>query len=364
MKIEAWSVEPAEFENLDPDWRYGDTHVPRLAGVFVALRAEDGTLGEGYAPVLGHLGRSQGELVREVESLAAACVGGDARQFSVNAVAARRSTGISGPALSALDMALHDLAARIAGIPVSLLLGGRHRERIPVVRIVPIKPPREMAAAAAALVERGYRAVKLKATGELDDDLARVGAVRAAIGEGPDIYVDPNQAYDVDGAIRFCRNAAELGVSRVEQPVPARDRDAMARVARELSELCVEADERLFTPADLVDVLERRAAHGVCLKLTRSGGIAPTLAMAGIAEGFGVKARMSTAFGGALVSLAAAEVAASLGALDGYAEVGEFDHFHDTCHHAPKLVEGSLLLGAEPGFGQRRKRAWSAPWRA
>lgn len=362
MRITAWSVEPSAFDNLDPDWRYGTTHVPRLEGVFVALRAEDGTVGEGYSPVLGHLGLDRDGLAAACGRIASLCLGGDASAYRVTATQAARQSGLSGPALAAVDMALVDLAARIHGLSVSVLLGGRFRDRVPVVRIVPIKAPEAMADAARALVDDGYRAVKLKATGTLDEDVARVSAVRAAVGAAVEIYVDPNQAYALDGAIRFCEAAAELGVARVEQPVPATDRDMMARLVAAVRLPVVEADEKLFELPDLVDVLERRAAHGICLKFARSGGILPTLAMAELAHAHGVAVRMGTAFGGPLISLAGAQVAAALANADGFAEVAEFAHFSDATHAPPRIEGGCLVLDDTPGFGQVRQAPWQADW--
>jgi len=363
MRITAFSIEPSAFDNLDADWRYGTTHVPRLEGVFVALRAEDGTVGEGYSPVLGHLGLDRDALAASCGRLAAACLGRDAVAFRVTATQIARDSGVSGPALAAVEMALIDLAARVHGMSVAVLLGGRFRDRVPVVRIVPIKAPEAMAATARVLVDEGYRAVKLKAAGALADDVARVAAVRAAVGSDVEIYVDPNQAYDLDGAIRFCAAAAGLGVTRVEQPVPAGDRETMAWLAAAVRSPIVEADEKLFALDDLVDVLERKAAHGICLKFARSGGILPTLAMAELARSHGVAARMGTAFGGPLVSLAGAQVAAALADVDGFAEIAEFAHFSDTAHEPPRVEDGCLVLDDAPGFGQVRRDPWKADWR-
>lgn len=364
MKIAAFSVEPSAFDNLDPDWRYGTAHVPRLDGVFVALKAEDGTVGEGYSPVLGHLGVDRDALAASCGRLAAACLGRDAVAYRVTATQLARERGVSGPALAAVEMALIDLAARVHGVSVAVLLGGRFRDRVPVVRIVPIKVPAAMAETAGALVAEGYRAVKLKAAGRLAEDIDRVAAVRERVGAAVEIYVDPNQAYDLDGAVRFCAAAAEFGVARVEQPVPASDREAMARLAAAVRSPLVEADEKLFGVGDLADVLARKAAHGICLKFARSGGILPTLAMVELARAHGVAVRMGTAFGGPLVSLAGAQVAASIATLDGFAEIAEFAHFSDTAHAPPRVEDGCLVLDDAPGFGQVRRTRWQADWRS
>lgn len=350
MKITGYAVRAASFPNHDPDWRFGVHHVPNLAGAFLALRAENGTVGEGYAPVLRYLGTSSGSLEAALREMGRALLDRPALHFAANLVVAAKARPGDLPAMSAADMALHDLAARLHAVSLATLLGGARRDRLQVMRIVPIKAPGEMAERSAALVQEGFKALKLKLDGDLTTDIARVAAVRQAVGDAVVLYVDPNQTYRAKPAIALCRALTDLGVERVEQPVAKMDYCQMAAVTA-ASPLVVEADEGLHTPADLVAVAEHKAADAICLKLTKSGGIRAALAMAEQAAPFGLAYRMSTAFGGALISLAAAQAAAVLPEPEGFAEVGEFAHFGDDPHPAPSVVDGELRLDDSPGLG-------------
>ncbi|QEW23094.1 L-Ala-D/L-Glu epimerase (plasmid) [Paracoccaceae bacterium] len=358
MKIDGWSVEAVEHRNLDPEWHYAGRDVPRLPGLRVALRA-GAWMGEGYAPFLPHLDASAQALTETGRALAAPMTGADV--LDLDGALAR--LGPCGRALnaarSAVEMALLDLAARARGQSVARMLGGVPVP-VPVLRIIPVKTPDRMAAIAAALVAEGYGALKLKATGTIGDDIARIAAVRARVGDDVVLTVDANQACDVIGALAFETALRPLGVWSLEQPVPAGDPAVLAQV-RAGAETRIEADEALFTQPDLDRLLAARAPDGISLKLARSGGLLPSLQMARAAQARGVHARIGTAFGGPLVTLATATLAA-LHACSGPAECAEFTHFNDEDHLWPDIRAGVLTLPDSPGFGQVRRTPWQAPW--
>lgn len=358
MKIDGWSVEAVEHRNLDPEWHYAGRDVPRLPGLRVALRAGE-VMGEGYAPFLPHLDASAQALTETGRGIAAAMPGADVDALDdalerLGPCARARNAG-----RSAVEMALLDLAARLRGQSVARMLGGAPVP-VPVLRIIPVKAPDRMASIARELVAEGYGALKLKATGAMDDDSARIAAVRGAVGTDILLTVDANQAYDVAGALAFEAALRPLGVWSLEQPVPARDPASLAQV-RAGADTRIEADEALFTQDDLTRVLDAKAPDGISLKLARSGGLLPSLQMARIAQDHGVYARIGTAFGGPLVTLATATLAA-LHTCSGPAECAEFTHFDDEDHLWPDIRDGHLALPDTPGFGQTRRAPWTAPW--
>ena len=81
-------------------------------------------------------------------------------------------------AKGAIDCALHDLKARVLGVPLFKLLGGKVRDKVPVLRILALKTPEETAGIAAKLFEQGYRYFKIKVHGDVAEDVARVKAIR------------------------------------------------------------------------------------------------------------------------------------------------------------------------------------------
>ncbi|MCB1972265.1 MAG: hypothetical protein KDG54_17840, partial [Geminicoccaceae bacterium] len=277
MRIKAWSVTSVRHRNLDPDWHYAGRNVPELPGLRVALRA-GGQAGEGYAPFLPHLDNSPAALIETGRNIASAMVNADLTDLDDCVTRLGPCARSLNAARSAVEMALLDLAARARGKSVVQLLGGEART-IEVLRIIPVKSPARMAELAGDYAGQGYRALKLKATGDIDADVERVTAVRAAVGAAIALTVDANQGYDMAGALAFERCLRPLDVWSIEQPVPATDREALAVLRRE-ARVRIEADEGLFTHADLDDVLAREAADSISLKLARSGGLLPSRSMA------------------------------------------------------------------------------------
>ena len=178
-------------------------------------------------------------------------------------------------ARAGVDVALHDLAARRAGVPLAVLLGGEVGD-VPTDVTVAAGDAASLAAAACDRVADGFTALKLKVGTNAATDVARVRAVRSAVGPAVVIRLDANQGWTPDQAVRVIRalEDAGAGVELVEQPVPAADLDGLARVTAAVS-THVMADEAVFTLADLSAVIERGAATLVNVKLAKAGGLAP-----------------------------------------------------------------------------------------
>ncbi|WP_197288278.1 mandelate racemase/muconate lactonizing enzyme family protein [Nocardia sp. NRRL S-836] len=135
-----------------------------------------------------------------------------------------RGFSIGAPlAKAAVDVALHDLAGRALGVPLGALWGQRRHDEVELAWVVSGQTPAEAAECVAEGLAEGYRAVKVK-VGLHDErtDLAVVRAVREAAPDAP-LWVDANQAYTRDEALRPARGLAKLGVFAFEQPLPAND---------------------------------------------------------------------------------------------------------------------------------------------
>ena len=125
-------------------------------------------------------------------------------------------------AKAALETAMYDALARSYHIPLFLMLGGRYRKEIKVIKMVSVDVPEAMAEEAKQLVRDGL-SLKLKVSGKIDQDLPRVAAVRKAVGDDVFIKVDANEAYDAKTAIRLGQRLADHGVkfssSRTARPL-------------------------------------------------------------------------------------------------------------------------------------------------
>jgi L-alanine-DL-glutamate epimerase-like enolase superfamily enzyme len=185
-------------------------------------------------------------------------------------------------AKSAVDAALHDLCGKLTGRPVWQLLGLR-RTGPPTSWTIWLGEPDNMARRAEQVDPR-FRRLKLKLGGRDGLDVDRVRQVRS-VTDLP-LMVDVNEYWELDEAIENIAALAGLGVEYVEQPLPAGDPGG-PRLKREAA-LPVYVDEDCHTLADVAECAER--AHGINIKLAKSGGIreAHKMAVAARALGLGV----------------------------------------------------------------------------
>jgi L-alanine-DL-glutamate epimerase-like enolase superfamily enzyme len=243
--------------------------------------------------------------------------------FALEEVGARLDAlGGEQAAKSALDAALHDLQGKLLGIPVNRLLG-LPRTGPPTSWTVWLGDPDDMARRAAAAAGR-FRRLKLKLGGGDGLDVERVRAVRG-VTELP-LMVDVNEWWSLDEALAACEELAALGVEYVEQPLPQGDPGGVE--LRRRSPLPVYVDEDCHTLADVAGCAE--IAHGVNLKLAKSGGIREAIRMAHAARALGLGVML-----GCMVE-------SGLGIAAGCAVAPLSDHVD---------LDGNLLLAHDPAPG-------------
>jgi L-alanine-DL-glutamate epimerase-like enolase superfamily enzyme len=182
-------------------------------------------------------------------------------------------------ARAALDGALHDLCGKLVGLPVWRLLGLR-REGPPTCWTVWLGDPDDMARRGEKAT--GFQRLKLKLGGGDGLDVERVRAVRGVT--SVPLQVDVNEWWSVDQALEALPQLAELGVEYCEQPLRAGD-PAGARV-KAASPIPIYVDEDCHTLADVAACAER--AHGINIKLSKSGGIREGIRMAHAARALGL----------------------------------------------------------------------------
>ncbi len=353
--------------------RFEAAHGPTVAreGVLVELVAADGasgvgeasptpTLGDGTAAdVLALLERHAAALLRDPAAACAALAPGPG-------VAALRC---------AIDSALLDLAGRVRAVPVAALLSSTPAPRVYANAVIGLGAAEAVAAYAREAVAAGYATVKLKVGGgSIDDDVARVAAVRAAV-PGALVRLDANGAWSEAEARDALARLAPLRIELIEQPVAAADVDALARLRR-AAWLPVAADEAAADTASAERVLVAGAADLLMLKPMRLGGIRPALALARRAAALGVGVLVTTTFDSSVGTAAALQLAA---AVDGSARVappGALAHglgtgeqlAADVVAHTLVPARGVLALPAAPGLGVAVDAAALAavatgPWR-
>ena len=255
-------------------------------------------------------------------------------------------SGLAVMALAAVDTALWDIAAQLAGLPLYRMLGGV-RDQVPAYLSGGwlSYPVGELVDDVISAREQGFRHYKMK-VGSADwrADISRVEKVMAAAGGGVKLMVDANQAWDVGTAVRAGRALQSLGVDWLEEPVPAHDLAAHARVTATL-DLRVATGETLFTRREFRPFIEDRAADVLMPDLMRCGGPSEFMSVTVLADSFGlpVSSHLFTEVSAHLIA------ASPNGTLAEYIP-GWFDSLFSP---ALRFADGDLLLPSAAGLGLR-----------
>lgn len=325
--------------------------------VFVRVVDEDGVAGWGEAwsnfPAPGAEHRAR--LVNEV--LAPGLVG---RKFDSPAQAFEALTegtevlalqcGEPGPfaqAISGVDLALWDLAARRRRLPLWRLLGGQSG-RIKVYASG-INPAGAAQTAEAALA-RGHRALKLKVGFGAETDLANLAALRAIVGASM-LAIDANQGWSVDQALQMLPRLAAFDLAWLEEPIRAdRPREEWRRL-RAAAKMPIAAGENISSAEGFKEVLAEDVLGVVQPDIAKWGGLS---ACAGLARDIlkSGKTFCPHYLGGGIGLLASAHLLAGIGG-DGWLEVDANDNpLRDLfCGPVASVTDGTIVLSEEPGLG-------------
>ena len=335
----------------DPTWRFALAASPTTGGFLVTVRTDAGLEGFGYASAIPHIGASTEIVAMGLDALRAPLLRADPDDLA-GCLAIIEASDAVNPARAAMDMALHDVAAKGRGVPLYQLLGTKVRSEIAVLRILAIKRPQDMSAIAAELVAEGYRHLKIKIDGNVDEDAARVRAIRETVGADIVLTVDANQSYRVAGAIRVAARLEPLGVILFEQPVAAGDLAGLAEVSRATS-IMVEADESAASLDDVRRLVDKRAVGSISLKLPKLGGLRATATAAALCREGGVSCRVGAHVGTRLLAAAALHFAAATAEIGDVAELGEFARLLDDPAEGLEVERGRLRVPETLGIGVR-----------
>jgi muconate cycloisomerase len=188
---------------------------------------------------------------------------------------------------AAVEMALWDLLGKSLNTPVYKLLGGAIREFVPTKWSVSGVEPAQAADIARWAVAQGFTCMKVKVGGDLAADLARVRAVREAVGPGVRLGVDANGGWPTYIAADMIKRLREFDIFFIEQPIAPGDNAALANL-RQRAKAPIVADESLYTPQDAIALARAGAADLFSLYIGKSGGIAVARQIAAIAESAGI----------------------------------------------------------------------------
>jgi L-alanine-DL-glutamate epimerase-like enolase superfamily enzyme len=331
---------------------------PILEYLLVRIETDAGATGIGEAQAdIGFFGQTVEEVRAAVEDyLGPQLVGKDPfdREYLMHHIDYRGNSC----AKSGIDLALHDLMGKALGVPISVLIGGRHKKRIPVAIEITGGSPDDMASECVKYMKEGVRAFKPKIGGDPDKDADRLRAIREAVGQGVSIRADANQGSTAKEAIRLCRLAEkhDVGLDLLEQPVQAWDLQGMAGVRRAVDTL-IEADESCYTIHDAMQIIRNEAADVLNVKIGKAGGLYHAKKITVLAEAAGLQCVLGTAFGTGIERAAKLHLAAStvkmVDAVE-FTEIGIHSSLlappHDRLFSLP-LEDGCLPVPDGPGCG-------------
>jgi L-alanine-DL-glutamate epimerase-like enolase superfamily enzyme len=272
--------------------------------------------------------------------------------LEMSAIRIKMDQALSGnnQAKAAIDNALFDLAAKSMNVPLNRLFGGAVRTEFPVLRILAIKSPEEMAEQAQILFDQGYRYFKIKVHGDVNLDIARVAAIRKRLGEEANLTVDANQAYSPKDAIAALSGMATYRLDLVEQPVAMDDYKGMKLVTDSVP-ITVEADESAGSIQEVAHLVENRIVDAISLKVPKLGGLWNTLIAAQICKAGNIRYRFGAHVGSRLLNAHAMQLASSLPDLWYASEFGEFARLLDDPFEGIDVVGGFIQIPNAIGAG-------------
>ena len=318
--------------------KLSQTSVTAQSYVIVQLRLAGGAEGIGEAATLGGPRWSE-ESVEAMKAnidayLGPAVIGLRADRFEAAGARMDGAAKRNNAAKAAIETALFDAVGKTHGLPASALLGGAVRDRVPVLwTLASGDPAQEVEEAERKLDARLHRTFKVKIGAQSPDaDMARMRHLARALEGRAELIVDANQAWDETTAVRCLPRLAEMGVRLVEQPVPAWNLGAMARLRARPGTPPLLADECVFDAHDMLAVARAEAADAVSLKLVKHAGLLGVKRVAAVAEAAGVQL-----YGGCLLE-------SSVGAAAHLQAFATLRDLHWGCEHfGPQILTGEFV---------------------
>lgn len=242
--------------------------------IVITLFTDIGLVGYGAAastPVI--TGDSQESIIGALQIMASKLIGKDISNFEEILLLIQNSLVNNNSAKAALDIAVHDLVAKSMNIPLYKLLGGGN-PALKILTTVSVKDSAEMVSDAKLFVAQGFETLKIKVGLNPQDDIARLKAIRQAVGTHINIVSDANQGWGAKSALMIIDSLVknDLNIAMVEQPVKAWDYNNLKYV-RDNSALPIYADESVFNLRDACKIINENLADGINIKLMKSGGI-------------------------------------------------------------------------------------------
>ena len=265
--------------------------VEAVEDIIVSIHTDSGHVGYGEAAATAVItGDTHGSIVEAVgRIIGPRLIGEDVANLNRIVRLVQTALERNTSAKAAVEIAIYDLWGQLYGAPLYRMLGGGE----PVITTditISVDHIDKMVSDSLSAVARGFESLKIKVGKDIGLDVERVKAVHAAVEGRALLRLDANQGWTAKQAVHAMHALEDAGVhlDLLEQPVPARDLAGLKYVSDRIK-TPVMADESVFGPLEVIELIEQRAADIINIKLMKTGGISNAVRIADIAAMYGVE---------------------------------------------------------------------------
>jgi L-Ala-D/L-Glu epimerase len=265
--------------------------VDTVEDIVVVMHTDSGHVGYGEAPATAVItGDTHGSIIEAISKvIRPRLIGQDIADLNHITQLIQTSLERNFSAKAAVEIAVYDLFGQLYGAPLYKILGGGD----PVITTditISVDYIDKMVADSISAVERGFESLKIKVGKDIGLDIERVKAIYSAVEGRALLRLDANQGWTAKQAVFAMNNLEEAGVvlELLEQPVKAQDIAGLKYVTDRVH-TPVMADESVFGPTEVIDLIKMRAADIINIKLMKTGGISNAIRIADIAALYGVE---------------------------------------------------------------------------
>ena len=259
--------------------------VEAIEDIIVCVHTDTGHVGYGEAPATAVItGDTHGSIIEAIRKFIAPRLIGQ-EIGNLNRITQLIQTALekNTSAKAAVEIAVYDLFGQLYGVPLYKMLGGGD----PVITTditISVDYIEKMVADSLSAVDRGFESLKIKVGKDIGVDIERVKAIYAAVEGRALLRLDANQGWTAKQAVHAINMLEDTGVrlELVEQPVKAQDLDGMKYVTERVH-TPIMADESVFGPKEVIDLIRMRAADIINIKLMKTGGLSNAIRIADIA---------------------------------------------------------------------------------
>jgi L-Ala-D/L-Glu epimerase len=265
--------------------------VDTIEDIIVTVHTDSGHIGYGEAPATAVItGDTHGSIVEAIRRyISPRLIGEDIANLNRITHLIQTALEKNSSAKAAVEIAVYDLFGQLYKAPLYKMLGGGD----PVITTditISVDYIDKMVADSVAAVDRGFESLKIKVGKDIGVDIERVKAIYAAVEGRALLRLDANQGWTAKQAVYAITMLEDAGVrlELVEQPVKAQDLDGMKYVTERVH-TPIMADESVFGPTEVIDLIRMRAADIINIKLMKTGGLSNAIRIADISALYGVE---------------------------------------------------------------------------